>query len=74
MNPHIPLASVVLQSNTDATPVPTKHQAEMCCCKYCSKHGKRKGQAAPDHRDLRLPLLPLAHKLPREAPARRADA
>ena len=46
INPHIPWASVVLQSNTDATPVPTKHQAEMYCCNYCSKHGKRKGQAA----------------------------
>ena len=29
MNPHMPMASVILQSNTDATPVPTRHQAEM---------------------------------------------
>ena len=45
MNPHMPMISLVLQSSTDATPVPTRRQAEMYCCKYCSKHGKRKGQA-----------------------------
>ena len=44
MNPHIPIASVVMQSNTDGTPVPTRNQAENYCCKYCSKHSKRKGQ------------------------------
>ncbi len=46
MNPHMPMATVAMQSNTDDTPVPTRHQAEMYCCKYCSKHSKRKGQAS----------------------------
>ena len=45
-NPHTPLANAALQSNTDATPAPAKHPADMDCCKYCSKHGKLKGQAA----------------------------
>ena len=43
MNCHMPLASVGTQSNTDAQPVPTKNQAEMYCCKYCSKHLKNSG-------------------------------
>ena len=43
-NPHMPLATVAMQSNTDSTPVVTRHQAEMYCCKYCSKYGKGKGQ------------------------------
>ena len=42
----MPIATVVLGSNTDATPVVTKQQACMYCCKYCSKHSKRKGQAS----------------------------
>ena len=46
MNPHMPIPTLVLQSNTDATPVVTRHQAVMYCCKYCSKHGKRQGQAS----------------------------
>ena len=46
MNPHMPIPTIVLGSNTDATPVTTKHQAVMYCCKYCSKHSKRKGQAS----------------------------
>ena len=46
INPHMPLVTCALQSNTDATPVATKHQAEMYCCKYCSKHSKRKGQSS----------------------------
>ena len=46
MNPHIPMTSFVMQSNTDSSPVVTRHQSEMYCCKYCSKHGKRKGQAS----------------------------
>merc|ERR1712020_222924 len=46
MNPHMPIVTIALQSNTDATPVPTRHQAEMHCCKYCSKHSKRRGQAS----------------------------
>ena len=43
MNSHIPAVSLGAQSNTDAQPVVTKHQAEMYCCKYCSKHAKRMG-------------------------------
>ena len=43
MNCHMPLASVGTQSNTDAQAVPTKNQAEMYCCKYCSKHLKNSG-------------------------------
>ena len=39
----MPLASIGTQSNTDAQPVPTKNQAEMYCCKYCSKHLKNSG-------------------------------
>ena len=41
-NPHIPLASFGMQSNTDGTPVATRHQAEQYCCKYCSKYTKGK--------------------------------
>jgi len=44
MNPHIPLVSFANQSNSDATPVVTRHQAEEYCCKYCSKYTKGKGQ------------------------------
>ena len=44
MNSHIPMATIGTQSNTDAAGVVTRHQAEMYCCKYCSKHGKRVGQ------------------------------
>ena len=43
MNSHMPAANVGAQSNTDAQGVCTKHQAEMYCCKYCSKHHKRMG-------------------------------
>jgi hypothetical protein len=42
-NNHMPVVSVALQSNNDAQPVATKHQAEMYCCKYCAKHNKRLG-------------------------------
>ena len=48
-NPHMPLVSLAEQSNTDATPVPTRHQAEMYCCKYCSKFTKGKGQQCALH-------------------------
>jgi hypothetical protein len=44
MNPHIPLVPFAIQSNSDGTPVATRHQAEMYCCKYCSKWTKGKGQ------------------------------
>ncbi len=44
MNPHLPMATVGCQSNTDGTPVATRHQAEMYVCKYCSKYCKGKGQ------------------------------
>ena len=44
MNSHIPMVTIGTQSNTDAAGVVTRHQAEMYCCKYCSKHGKRVGQ------------------------------
>ena len=40
MNSHMPAVTVGGQSNSDAQPVVTKHQAEMYCCKYCSKHTK----------------------------------
>ena len=40
MNPHIPIIPFVNQSNSDASPVVTKNQAEMYCCKYCTQHGK----------------------------------
>ena len=44
MNPHIPGVTFGMQSNDDAQPVVTLHQAEMYCCKYCSKYAKGKGQ------------------------------
>ena len=44
MNPHIPLVPFAMQSNSDGTPVATRHQAEMYACKYCSKYTKGKGQ------------------------------
>ena len=40
----MPLVPVVAQGNSDDTPVATRHQAEMYCCKYCSKYTKGKGQ------------------------------
>ena len=43
VNPHIPLVPFAVQSNSDGTPVATGHQAEMYCCKYCSKFTKGKG-------------------------------
>jgi hypothetical protein len=43
MNSHMPAVTFGLQSNNDAQPVATKHQAEMYCCKYCAKHHKRLG-------------------------------
>ena len=43
MNSHAPVVGVGLQSNSDAQPVLTRHQAEMYCCKYCAKHSKRLG-------------------------------
>ena len=49
MNPHMPLVPFGIQSNSDATPVATRHQAEMYCCKYCSKHTKGKGQKCALH-------------------------
>ena len=39
----MPLVAFAMQSNSDATPVATRHQAEMYCCKYCSKYTKGKG-------------------------------
>ena len=42
-NPHLPLVPFAMQSNSDGTPVATRHQAEMYCCKYCSKFTKGKG-------------------------------
>ena len=44
MNPHMPLVTCVMQSNTDACAVCTLGQSEKYLCKYCSKHGKRQGQ------------------------------
>ena len=44
MNTHCPLVALGLQSNSDAQPVLTRHQAEMYCCKYVSKHLKRWNQ------------------------------
>ena len=43
MNRHSPLVALGLQSNSDAQPVVTRNQAEMYCCKYVTKHGKRLG-------------------------------
>ena len=43
MNSHMPPVSFFAQSNTDAQPVVTKHQAEMYLCKYCSKNKKLSG-------------------------------
>ncbi len=43
-NNHMPLLTMALQSNNDEASVVTRHQAEMYCCKYCSKHTKRIGQ------------------------------
>ena len=43
MNPHMPLIPFANMSNSDASPVATRHQAEMYCCKYCSKYTKGKG-------------------------------
>ena len=43
MNSHMPVVSFGDQSNTDAQPIATKKQAEMYCCKYCSKHHKNIG-------------------------------
>ena len=39
----MPPVSFFSQSNTDAQPVATKHQAEMYLCKYCSKNKKVSG-------------------------------
>ena len=44
MNPHSPLVTVAMQSNTDACPVVTCEQCEKYLCKYCSKHLKGVGQ------------------------------
>ena len=43
MNSHSPVVALGLQSNSDAQPVVTRNQAEMYCCKYVTKHGKRLG-------------------------------
>jgi len=43
MNCHMPAVALGCQSNTDGQPVPTRRQAEMYCCKYCSKHQKKLG-------------------------------
>jgi hypothetical protein len=48
-NPHMPLVPFGIQSNSDSTPVVTRHQAEMYCCKYCSKYTKGKGQKCALH-------------------------
>ena len=42
-NPHMPLMPLILQSNSDSVGVATRHQAEMYCCKYCSKYTKGQG-------------------------------
>ena len=42
----MPVPTFCMQSNSDGTPVPTRHQAENYCCKYCSKHSKRKGHSS----------------------------
>ena len=44
MNGHMPLATLVNQSNTDASGVLTRGQCDMYLCKYCTKHLKRCGQ------------------------------
>lgn len=44
INPHMPLVTLAMQSNTDACPVVTCAQCEKYLCKYCSKHCKRTGQ------------------------------
>ena len=44
MNPHMPLVTCAMQSNTDACVVATLGQSQKYLCKYCSKHGKRMGQ------------------------------
>ena len=43
MNGHVLTHTLGIQSNNDGTPVATRHQAEINCCKYCSKHSKRLG-------------------------------
>ena len=43
MNTHMPAVSFGNQSNTDAQPIATKRQAELYCCKYCTKHHKNLG-------------------------------
>ena len=43
MNSHMPPVSFGLQSNSDAQAVVTRHQSEMYCCKYISKHSKGAG-------------------------------
>ena len=43
MNSRMPVVSFGCQSNADAQPIATKKQAEMYCCKYCSKHHKNIG-------------------------------
>ena len=42
----MPVPTLVMESNTDANPVVTKHQAVMYCCKYCSKHKRRMGHSS----------------------------
>ena len=49
MNGHMPLATLVNQSNTDASGVLTRDQADMYLCKYCTKHLKRCGQRSVLH-------------------------
>ena len=46
MNSHMPPATLGSQSNNDAQAVVTKHQAEMCCGKYCSNHATNMGTRA----------------------------
>ena len=36
MNGHVPTHTLGIQSNNDCAPVATRHQAEMCGCKYCN--------------------------------------
>ena len=43
MNSHMPAATFGGQNNSDAQPVVTRHQSEMYCAKYISKHHKGMG-------------------------------
>ena len=49
MNGHMPAVTIGGQSNSDGQPVCTKHQSEMYCCKYVTKHSKKMGSHAVLH-------------------------